>query len=255
MKGIKLFAIVVAVLCATSFCSGVIQQQEKAPYKDWLSDFGHDTFQYPEWIKEQRENCICNGEKCEDTSKVNVNDPEELTWCVAKKYLLAHMPDFDKQYLPPAVSVDGDSMFDDQIAFALMANNASKFTKKIPLSIRLPYILPYAGYHEARVNWRPLFFAKFFQLIENATSTVEAMSYLVAPNVILDWPQNVWEAHPSAKDQSDYTIEWSSSTSPPVINPFAFTAYGYASCSGWATFVTYVARSVGIPARQVGKYK
>ena len=225
----------------------------RAAYRDWLNDFGHDTFQYPDWIKEQRNSCVCKGEQCTDINKKDDSDEDDdLTWCVAKKYLLAHMPEFDKQYLPPAVSVDGDSMFDDQIAFALMANNASKFTRNIPLSIRLPYILPYAGYHEARVNWRPLFFAKYFQLIENATSTHEAMSQLVAPNIILNWPKNVWEAHPGAKDQSDYTIEWSSSTSPPVINPFAFTAYGYASCSGWATFVTYVARSVGIPARQVG---
>ena len=231
-------------------CVATSQKQ----YKAWLDDFGHDTFQYPEWVEKQRKSCVCKGLKCSDESGNNpvTGRGNELTWCIAKNFLLNHMPEFDKQFLPPAVSVTGDSMLDDQIAFALMANNASKFMKNIPLAVQLSYILPYAGYHEARVNWRPLFFAKFFQLVENASSTVEAMSYLVAPNVILDWPKNVWEAHPSAPNQNDYTIEWSSSTSPPVINPFAFTAYGYASCSGWATFVTYVARSVGIPARQVG---
>jgi transglutaminase-like putative cysteine protease len=52
--------------------------------------------------------------------------------------------------------------------------------------------------------------------------------------------------------QSNYNLAWSSSTSPPVTDPFAFAAYGYASCSGWATFITYMARAVGIPARQVG---
>jgi len=36
------------------------------------------------------------------------------------------------------------------------------------------------------------------------------------------------------------------------VAPFDAIAYGYGSCSSWATFVTYVARSVGIPARQVG---
>jgi len=30
-----------------------------------------------------------------------------------------------------------------------------------------------------------------------------------------------------------------------------FASYGYASCSGWSSLVVYVARSVGIPARQV----
>ncbi len=52
--------------------------------------------------------------------------------------------------------------------------------------------------------------------------------------------------------QTDYNIQWSSSTSPPIIDPFSFVAYGYGSCSGWATIVTYMAKAVGIPARQVG---
>jgi len=45
-------------------------------------------------------------------------------------YLLPRMPKFDQQYLPPSVTVDGASMFDDNIAFALMANNASLFSEK-----------------------------------------------------------------------------------------------------------------------------
>lgn len=227
-------------------------------WQDWISDFGHDTYQYPEWIKEQRSRCQCQhtdtSSTCTDHDQNEIEEEieEKLTWCTAKQYLLDHMPAFDKNFMPPSVSVDGDSMFDDQIAFALMANNASKFSSQIPLAIRMPYILPYAAYHEARVNWRPLFFAKFFALVENATSTVDAMSKLVAPNVFSDWTKNVWAAHPNVKHQTDYQIQWASSTSPPVINPFGFVAYGYASCSGWATLVSYMARAVGIPARQVG---
>jgi hypothetical protein len=220
---------------------------------EWLSVFGHDTFQYPSWVKEQQRTCECSPEgKCIDVGRKTRLSDDELTWCVAKQYLLDHMPTFDKSFMPPSVSVDGESMFDDNIAFALMASNASKFSSKIPLKLRLPYILPYASYHEARVNWRPLFFAKYFALVQNATSSVEAMSMLIAPNVFLNWPQHVWPAHPSAPHQTDYTLEWSSSTSPPIINPFAFAAYGYSSCSGWASFLTYMARAVGIPARQTG---
>lgn len=228
-----------------------------ADWEDWIADFGHDTFQYPGWIKEQRSRCQCdmmeNKITCTELGREGtVKNDEELTWCVAKQYLLDHMPEFDKNFMPPSVSVDGDSMFDDQIAFALMANNASQFSSKIPLAIRKPYILPYAAYHEARVNWRPLFFAKYFSIVANATSTVDAISKLTAPNVFLDWTKHVWPAHPSAGHQTEYQLEWSSSTSPPVINPFGFAAYGYASCSGWATFLSYMARAVGIPARQAG---
>ena len=101
------------------------------------------------------------------------------------------------------------------------------------------------------MNWRPLFFAKFFQLVENASSTVEAMSYLVAPNVI-KIGQKCGKLTPALLIKMITPLNGVAPLPPPVINPFAFTAYGYASCSGWATFVTYVARSVGIPARQVG---
>ena len=83
-------------------------------------------------------------------------------------------------------------MFDDNIAFALMADRAARWSANLPLSKKLAFILPYATFHEvraiiiaplymenpccsccsssssrsrrqSRVNWRPLMFAKFFQ--------------------------------------------------------------------------------------------
>ena len=148
----------------------------------------------------------------------------------------------------------------------------------------------------------------FKALVENSTSTVEAMSHLVAPNTFLNWTGHTWAASPGS-GSSSYQLHWSSCTSPPVIDPFSFVAYGYASCtlnvafanrtrshqcdcveldargntqaqgaafscphlnladmvlicrcsglprftsgSGWATFISYMARAVGIPARQV----
>ena len=57
-----------------------------------------------------------------------------MTFCVAKQWLLSHMPEFDKHFMPPSVSVgSGQSMFDDNIAFTLMAVNASKFAQTLPL--------------------------------------------------------------------------------------------------------------------------
>ena len=93
-------------------------------------------------------------------------------------------------------------MFEDNIAFALMADNASTFSQPVPLAVKLSYGLPYASYHESRVNWRPLFFAKFFQLVVGTTSTQEAMAHLVAPNVFLNWTSNIWDSHPAGRSSS-----------------------------------------------------
>lgn len=222
-------------------------------WERWLVGFGHDVFQYPQWIKDQRDKCVCT----RTGSTIKCTQPkmaaaDELTWCTAKQFLIDHMPQFDKDYMPPSVSIDGNSMFDDNIAFTLMANNASAFASKIPLHLRLAYTLPYASYHEARVNWRPLFFAKFFQLVQTASTTHEAISMLVAPDVFANWTAHVWADYPHHDGQSDYNIQWTSSTGPPIINPLAFAAYGYSSCTGYSTMLTYIARAVGIPARQVG---
>ena len=161
-------------------------------------------------------------------------------------------------------------------------------------------------YRESRQNHRPLFFAKFFALVANATSVGEALGRLIAPNLFVDWAAHVWPSSPR-QPSSAYRMAWyrstrtqappptrhqrpslsahpgpgpdhrSSSTAPPVVSPFDFVAYGaprppchrpcplppsrastahtcplpgYGSCSAWATFVTYVARAVGVPARQ-----
>ena len=102
-------------------------------------------------------------------------------------------------------------------------------------------------------NWRPLFFAKFFSVVANATTVEEALGRLLAPNVFLEWTSHYWPSSPrQPADAGTYEIKWSSSTAPPVVSPLEFIAYGYGSCSAWATFVTYVARSVGLPARQAG---
>jgi hypothetical protein len=254
-----LLVVVACCLIAATMQMRVHATSSAGNWTQWLDNFGHDTYQYPEWINAQREACKCSVDavtnvfSCHDDVFTAAAD-NTLTWCNAKKFLLAHMPDFDKHFMPPSVTIRGDSMFDDNIAFALMADNATSFSQKLPLPLKLSYGLPYASYHEARVNWRPLFFAKFFQLIAGAISTQEAISRLVAPNVFLNWSTNVWPSHPTAPldMQTDYNLAWSSSTSPPIINPFSFIAYGYSSCSGWATFLTYMARAVGIPARQVG---
>ncbi len=110
--------------------------QSPPDWKSWLSGFGHDTFQYPQWVKDEMNNCTCifSGThvlpiaSCHTGALMVPKQMVPVDWrladvmdyCTAKAWLLAHMPPFDQQYLPPSVSVDGRSMFDDNIAFALM---------------------------------------------------------------------------------------------------------------------------------------
>ena len=110
-------------------------------------------------------------------------------------------------------------------------------------------------YRESRQNHRPLFFAKFFALVANATSVGEALGRLIAPNLFVDWAAHVWPSSPR-QPSSAYRMAWyrstrtqappptrhqrpslsahpgpgpdhrSSSTAPPVVSPFDFVAYG-----------------------------
>ena len=237
---------------------------------EWIAHLGHDVYAYPPWITAQQASCACHASAsinllerpkfaCLDNGKAvdwraTVRSGERsLTYCVSKAWLLEHMPEFDLNFLPGAVAVNATSMLEDVIAFALMADRAAPWSDSVPLATKLAYILPYGGYHESRQNWRPLFFAKFFALVANATSVDEALSRLIAPNAFLEWTSHYWPDSPQqAGGRNSYTIKWSSSTAPPVVSPLEFVAYGYGSCSAWATFITYVARSLGIPARQAG---
>eukprot|EP01059_Diplonema_ambulator_P023079 TRINITY_DN38483_c0_g1_i1.p1 TRINITY_DN38483_c0_g1~~TRINITY_DN38483_c0_g1_i1.p1 ORF type:complete len:411 (+),score=127.34 TRINITY_DN38483_c0_g1_i1:179-1234(+) len=175
---------------------------------------------------------------------------DELSFCVAKEWMLNHLPEKDLYYLPPAVSVTGASMLDDTLAFAMMADKASPYSKQTPLDMKLAYILPHSDLMESVQNWRPLFFAKFFSLVTSATSTMDAVSKFVAPNRFVEWTE--YPAVGMPKSEYNYSVVWHSSTSPPIASPWDFLAYGYGSCSAWATILVYTCRAVGIPARVVG---
>ena len=227
----------------------------------WIDNLGHDNYSYPSWISDQIMECHCAQTKAgiacirtEDRTRVDWRKADKLSFCTSKAWLLDHMPAFDLHFLPGSVSVNGTSMLDDTIAFALMADRAAPWSPSIPIEAKFAYLLPYAGYHESRQNWRPLFFAKFFGIVANATTVEDAIGRLVAPNVFTQWAEHYWPSSPRQPEAGTgaYHIDWSSSTAPPVVSPFEFVSYGYGSCSAWATFVTYVMRAVGLPARQVG---
>eukprot|EP00747_Dinoflagellata_sp_TGD_P197810 gnl/TRDRNA2_/TRDRNA2_69628_c0_seq1.p1 gnl/TRDRNA2_/TRDRNA2_69628_c0~~gnl/TRDRNA2_/TRDRNA2_69628_c0_seq1.p1 ORF type:complete len:440 (+),score=49.53 gnl/TRDRNA2_/TRDRNA2_69628_c0_seq1:56-1375(+) len=231
--------------------------EESGTWQSWLQDFGHDTYRYPEWIRAQKEACSCRGEPiaCHEAGvAVDWHSSTSLTYCVALQYSLEQMPSFDKAFLPPAVSMDGTSMLDDNIAFALMAWQASPVRPRPPLPVVLSYLLPYADYHESRANWRPLFFAKLFSLVADASTAESTVQALIDQgNTYVNWTAHSWPSSDKGGGvDARWTLQWGSSTAPPVLAPFDFVAYGYGSCTAWATYLTAALRAVGVPARQAG---
>jgi hypothetical protein len=75
-------------------------------------------------------------------------------------------------------------MLEDNIIVGLMALRAgSAWTTALPVGLQLAYVFPYASFHEARSNWRPMMFAKYFPLVNASRNTADVVASLVAPNV------------------------------------------------------------------------
>jgi transglutaminase-like putative cysteine protease len=182
-----------------------------------------------------------------------------ITFCQAKEWLLTRMPPPDQHSLPGSVTVKHASLLDDTASFTIMALHAAPWARQLPRAAQFAYLLPYSTYRESLSSWRPLYFARFFQRVANASSTAEAMKLLTQPgwspeahNSFTDVFRDIWPdygADPAVA--RDTYLQWSSSTAPPVLAPFDFTAYGYGSCTAHALLLVYIARSVGIPARLV----
>merc|ERR1719345_255070 len=71
----------------------------------------------------------------------------------------------------------------------------------------------------------------------------------------MNWTRYTWAAFPKSHMDKGNSYElgpFASGSAPPVVAPFDFAAYGYGSCTAWATFLTSALKAVGVPARQVG---
>ena len=215
---------------------------------DELSRLGHDDFALPAWIHSQMADCACalapsaaRPTCAERGAAVDWRSATNVTFCVAKSYLLERMPAFDLQFLPASVPVNGTSMLDDNVAFALMARARWRYAAALPARLYLAYVLPYASYHEARANWRPLLYAKHRDAVSASAaaaapnaSTADAVAALVAPNVFLNWSGNAWPGSArGAAGAAGWALEWASSTAPPVVAPLDFVACGGRDGSRW----------------------
>eukprot|EP00971_Amphidinium_carterae_P238486 4734392-Amphidinium_carterae.1 len=69
----------------------------------------------------------------------------------------------------------------------------------------------------------------------------------------MNWTRYQWPSSPRASTDNVYELgPFASGSTPPVVSPFDFSAYGYGSCTAWSVFLVSALRAVGVPARSVG---
>lgn len=139
-------------------------------------------------------------------------------------YLKAHQP-----------ATDASSMSDDVlqtgVRLAMQARQATPWAQAVPWDIFVENVLPYAVLHEARDNWRPLFYEMFMPLVANASSTTEAALRLNA---------HMWDM---------IGVKYEERLSPHITSPLEAIAYKRASCTGLSVLLVDACRAVGVPAR------
>lgn len=69
----------------------------------------------------------------------------------------------------------------------------------------------------------------------------------------MNWTNFKWKSFHGGSPGNVYELgPFASGSTPPVIGPFDFTAYGYGSCTAWAKFLISALKAVGVPARETG---
>ena len=142
-------------------------------------------------------------------------------------FLLSYMPKIDLRTL----SAD---FLKENLHYAYLARKKVKWGTKLPDSIFLNYVLPYANIHEKRDRWRKPFFEKFFALVKNIATPGAAAVKL---------NRSIWEL---------VNVHYSTERPKADQSPMESMKAGLASCTGLSILLVDACRSVGIPARLTG---
>ncbi len=142
-------------------------------------------------------------------------------------FLLSYMPKVDLRTL----SAD---FLKENLHYAYLARKKVKWGAKLPDSIFLNYVLPYANIHEKRDRWRKPFFEKFFSLVSNISSPGAAAVKL---------NRSIWKL---------VNVHYSTKRPKADQSPTESMQAGLASCTGLSILLVDACRSVGIPARLTG---
>ncbi|MBN1125155.1 MAG: hypothetical protein JXA82_09110 [Sedimentisphaerales bacterium] len=143
------------------------------------------------------------------------------------KFLIAYMPDRDLK------SLSTDFLLNN-VRFAYRAWGDAPWKDKIPKTLFLNNVLPYASINERRDDWREDFYKRFKPLVADTDSPGRAATIL------------------NQKIFSILHVRFSRGRPKPDQSPYETIEAGMASCTGLSVLLVDACRAVGIPARFAG---
>lgn len=144
----------------------------------------------------------------------------------AAEFLFAHAPESD-HYLTA-------EFLNENLDLALRARAEFAWAARVPESMFLNDVLPYASLDETRERWRPALYAMSKQIVREAQTAGEAAQLLNQQlfNVV--------------------GVHYNTGRKRPNQSPFESMKHGRATCTGLSILLVNACRSVGVPARIAG---
>ncbi|MCA9070462.1 MAG: hypothetical protein KDA84_16130, partial [Planctomycetaceae bacterium] len=150
--------------------------------------------------------------------------PEQLE---GLEFLVENMPERD------LTTLSADFLLENT-RLAYQAWRQDPWAKRVPKTIFLNNVLPYASVNERRDNWRADFRQRFLPMVKNAKSPSEVATIL------------------NREIFKTIGVKYSTKRKKADQSPYESIEQGLASCSGLSILLIDACRSVGVPARFVG---
>lgn len=145
----------------------------------------------------------------------------------ALAYLIAYMPQGDLDTMDLL-------LLRENVACACCARRTFSWSRKLPDSIFLNEVLPYAAVDEVRDSWRPDFLARFTPYVarlDDAVAVIDTINRCIA---------------------SEVGVEYDTRREKTNQSPAESMRQHMASCTGLSILLVDALRAVGIPARFAG---
>lgn len=152
---------------------------------------------------------------------------EDPALAESMEFLLAHMPEHDREGLDPA-------LLEENIRLAHAVFDAAPWRDQVPAEIFRDAVLPYASVDEAREPWRSVLHARCAPLVAGCRTPGDAALVLNR------------ELFPRLG------VRYSTARARPNQAPSESIESGLASCTGLSILLVNACRAVGVPARIVG---
>ena len=145
----------------------------------------------------------------------------------AMAFLIAYMPESDLKTLKPAFLLEN-------LNSAYEARKRFPWAKKVPRSVFLNDVLPYATVTERRDAWRADFLRRFGKIVENCKTAEEAVLAINAGII------------------KEMGVTYKAKVRRPDQGPLESMELKHASCTGLSILAIDACRAVGIPSRMAG---